>query len=77
MASGRIKKWLKSLGSDSHRSRQSDPSNLAPAATEATTAAILLVMRRIHAPLRLKLLRKQLRLLDQLTALIPRWLKNT
>ncbi|KAI6139060.1 hypothetical protein BKA82DRAFT_4229569 [Pisolithus tinctorius] len=38
MAPGRIKKWLKSLGSDSHRASQSDPSHIAPAATEAAAA---------------------------------------
>ncbi|KAI6139478.1 GTP-binding protein [Pisolithus tinctorius] len=38
MAPGRIKKWFKSLGSDSHRARQSDPRDIAPAATEAAAA---------------------------------------
>ncbi|KAI6137562.1 hypothetical protein BKA82DRAFT_4286874 [Pisolithus tinctorius] len=38
MAPGRIKKWFKSLGSDSHRTRQSDPGDIAPAAAEATVA---------------------------------------
>ncbi|KAI6002473.1 hypothetical protein F5J12DRAFT_744309 [Pisolithus orientalis] len=38
MAPGRIKKWFKSLGSDSHRARQSDSSDLAPAATKAAAA---------------------------------------
>ncbi|KAI6139502.1 hypothetical protein BKA82DRAFT_30084 [Pisolithus tinctorius] len=38
MASGRIKKWFKSLGSHSHRVSQSDPNDIAPAATEAMAA---------------------------------------
>ncbi|KAI5997702.1 hypothetical protein F5J12DRAFT_895851 [Pisolithus orientalis] len=38
MAPGRIKTWFKSFGSDSHRARQSDPSDIVPAATEATAA---------------------------------------
>ncbi|KIO00486.1 hypothetical protein M404DRAFT_764774 [Pisolithus tinctorius Marx 270] len=38
MAPRRIKKWFKSLGSGSRRPSESDPNDLAPAATGTATA---------------------------------------
>ncbi|KAI6144650.1 hypothetical protein BKA82DRAFT_4173893 [Pisolithus tinctorius] len=50
MAPGRIKKWLKSLGSDSRHARQSGPSGLAPAATEATAAEASAIVGDVAVP---------------------------